>query len=74
MEHNCDWPEHKMHILETLKDIREAIMDLHAEVSIIHLETKNGKHWQPWKYVLLGAIITLPSQIVLEAVKSFLAP
>ena len=65
-----------MHILESMKNIQEAIKELHAELSIVHLELKqtNGKQkatWKPWKYVLLGAAIALPSQVILEVTKVF---
>ena len=74
----CDWREYRMHILESMKNIQEAIKELHAELSIVHLELKkaNGKQkatWKPWKYVLLGAGIALPSQVILEITKTFIS-
>ncbi len=66
-----------MHLIESMKNIQDAIKELHAELSIVHLELKkeNGKHraWKPWKYVLLGAAIALPSQVILEVTKVFIS-
>lgn len=74
---DCDWREYRMHLIESMKNIQEAIKELHAELSIVHLELKkaNGKKkalWSPWKYVLLGAGIALPSQVILEVTKVFI--
>ena len=62
-----------MHILESMKKVEEAIKELHAELSIVHLEMKQKQTWKPWKYVLLGAGIALPSQIILEVTKAFVS-
>ena len=75
---DCDWREYRMHLIESMKKIQDAIRELHAEISIIHLELKetNDKKkpgWSPWKYVLLGAAIALPSQVILEVTKVFIS-